>query len=160
MNPNKILILILSLIISLSGLNCTKDEPTESESTDFTGTWTASMTTAGTKMEYDASEINENFKTDFLDFGASFTIAIQGLRYSLLWVIDPTNDPTADTGSLVIKDKKFTLTSDDAEEDILSFDYTRDDTSDGSFVTLKTSGVYYPGTEIPAKLTIIMKKIE
>jgi hypothetical protein len=155
MHLNKILILILALMIALTGFYCTKD-PTESESTDFTGTWTASLGTAGTKMEFDASEINENFKADFLNIGASFTLAIQGLRYSLLWIIDPTNDPTTGTGSLDISDKRITLTSDDAEEDILSFDYTRD----GSFVTLKTSDVYYPGTEIPAKLTIIMKKID
>ena len=105
-------------------------------------------------MEYDATAVNPALKVNVLDPGASLTISVQGSRYSLI-LVEPGADPSTDTGAFVAANNTITMTSDDAEEDVLVFAYTRD----GNFVTLNTEGVFFPETSIPAKLKIILKKI-
>ena len=154
MKFNKFTVFGLILLLAFSGIYCKKDETTEPQETGFDGTWTANSDVAGTQMLYDATDSNPALKVDVLDLGASLTITVVGSRYTLI-LVEPGSDPTTDTGAFVAANNTITMTSDDPEEDVLVFSYTRD----GNFLTLNTSGVDFPNTSIPAKLTIVIKKI-
>jgi len=144
----------LVFILALSGIYCKKDETTGPQATDLDGTWTANADVSGTKMEFDATDSVPDLKQDIVLLGGSITITVLGARYTLV-LVEPGGAPSTDTGAFVSANNTITMTSDDPEEDVLVFSYTRD----GDFITLNTTGVDFPNTSIPAKLTIVLKKI-
>ena len=157
MKISKIAVIFVILAIALTGIHCKKSEsPTEPEDINFDGTWVANANTPGTKMIYDASETNPVLIVDVVPdpFFATIAITVSGAKYSLI-LVQPGDDPIADTGAFVVEGKTITLTSDDPEEDVLIFDFTLD----GSMLTLETDNVFFPQTETPAKLTLVLKKV-
>ena len=154
MKPDNLLIFSLVSILVLSGIYCKKDETTGPQATDLDGTWTANADVSGTKMEFDATDSVPELKQDIVLLGGSITITVLNARYTLISV-EPGKAPTTDSGAFAAANNTITLTSDDPEEDVLVFLYTRN----GDFITLNTTGVDFPNTSIPAKLTIVLKKI-
>jgi len=156
MKISKIAVIFVILAITLTGIHCKKSEdPTGPEDVNFDGTWVANSATAGTKMIYDASETNPLLIADVVPLGATLSITVLGNNYSLI-LVEPGEDPFVDTGDFLVEGNNISLTSDDPEEEVLSFKYS----IDGNMLTLTADDVFFPGLDdTPAKLTIILKRI-
>jgi hypothetical protein len=155
MKISKLAILFVILAIAITGIHCKKSEdPTEPGDVNFDGTWVANANTPGTKMVYDASESNPVLLVDVVPMGATLSITVVGDNYSLI-LVEPGEDPIPDTGTFAVNGDQMTLTSDDPEEDVLTFTWSLD----GDMLTLRSEDVYFPGSEIPAKLMLVLKKI-
>jgi len=155
MKISKIAVLFVILAIALTGIQCKKSEdPTGPEDVNFDGTWVANSATSGTKMIYDATDSNPILYVDAVEMGATLSITVVGDDYSLI-LVEPEEEPMVDTGTFKAEGDQITLTSDDPEEDVLTFTWSLD----SDLLTLKSDDVSFPGFEIPAKLTLVLKKI-
>ena len=153
MRVSKLLALLVVIALVLTGIHCKKStEPTD-ETVSFVGSWVA------TEMVYDATAANPLIPvTDVILLGASLSITVnEDDTYDLI-LVQPGADPDPDDGNFAVDEtnKIITMTSNDPEEGLLVFTYSLD----GNIMTLVTDDVFFPpGTEIPAILTIKLKKV-
>ena len=156
MKISNIMVILVIMAVALSGIHCKKSEdPTGPEEANFDGTWVANSATAGTKMIYDASETNPLLVADVVPLGATLSITVVANNFSLI-LVEPGEDPFVDTGDFLVEDNNITLTSEDPEGEVLSFQFTLE----GNMLTLRADDVFFPGLEdTPAKLTVILKRI-
>ena len=159
MKFSKFVVFLVVIAIAFMGFNCKESEsPTES-TPDLVGTWVANSDVAGTKMEYDATDINAAFKVDVLLFGASVTIAVDANDDYALTLVEPDAAPQVETGTISVSGNKVTLTPDGAPEEAVTFTFS----ISGDTATLVSDAGEFTfdfGTgEVPAILTLILKRL-
>lgn len=154
MKLSKIVILLVALTIAITGLYCKKSSPTESTG-QLDGVWEANNALEETKIEYDATP-DFPVPLDGILLGSWLKITVNGDRYSLE-IFDPqAEEVIPDAGKFGVSGNTITMTSDDPEEGVLVFSYTR---NSDDLMTLVTEGIPFPlNDQITAKLTLVLKR--
>jgi hypothetical protein len=159
MKATKLISMFVIFVLALTAIQCKKSESTEADPKDLVGAWTANKDVDGTKMDFTSLENPANTVKMFL-FNASIDIVLNSDNtYTLTLVVPPLDIDEVEEGMATFSGNKITLTADDYPDEAITFEWSLN----GSLLSLTTNDAEFDfnfdDEDDPAKLDIILRKL-